>query len=114
MISLSKKKYIKGLTTNPSLMRKAGIKNYVNFAKKVVKNINNKSISLEVFADSELEIEKQALYLSKLGKNVYVKIPMNTKRKYLYKLINKLSNKGIKLNITAIMTKNQIKNLIKI
>ena len=114
MISLSKKKYIKGLTTNPSLMRKAGIKNYVNFAKKVVKNINNKSISLEVFADSELEIEKQALYLSKLGKNVYVKIPiMNTKRKYLYKLINKLSNKGIKLNITAIMTKNQIKNLIK-
>jgi len=114
MIELSKKKYIQGLTTNPSLMRKAGVKNYVNFAKKVLKNIKGKSISLEVFADTEKEIEKQALFLSKLGKNVFVKIPiMNTKKKYLYKLINKLSKNGIKLNITAIMTENQIKNLIK-
>ena len=68
MISLSKKKYIKGLTTNPSLMRKAGIKNYVNFAKKVVKNINNKSISLEVFADSELEIENKRYICRNLEK----------------------------------------------
>ena len=114
MKSLSKKKFIKGLTTNPSLMKKAGVKDYVNFSKKVIKSIKNKSISLEVFADSESEIEKQAIFLSKLGKNVFVKIPiMNTKKKYLYNLIKKLSFKGIKLNITAIMTENQIKKLIK-
>lgn len=114
MINLSKEKYIKGLTTNPSLMKKAGVKDYIGFAKKVLKRIKKKSISLEVFADSENEIEKQAIFLSKLGDNVFVKVPiMNTKKKYLYNLIKKLSYMGIKLNITAIMTESQIKKLIK-
>tara|TARA_B100000886_G_C20375376_1_gene471552 strand:+ start:422 stop:1150 length:729 start_codon:yes stop_codon:yes gene_type:complete len=114
MIKLSKKKFIDGLTTNPSLMRKAGVKDYVNFSKKILKKIKKKSISLEVFADTEIEIEKQALFLSKLGTNVFVKIPiMNTKKKYMYDVIKKLSFLGIKLNITAIMTEKQIKSLLK-
>ena len=96
-------------------MRKAGVKNYISFAKKVVKNINSKkSLSLEVFADDNENIIKQAKILSKLGKNVFVKIPiMNTKGLYLYPVIKELSDIGIKLNITAIMTSKQVKDLIK-
>ena len=114
MLELSKKKYIKGLTTNPSLMRKSGVKNYLKFAKKFLSKVKKKSLSLEVFADDPKEIEKQAIKISKLGKNVFVKIPiMNTKKQYLFKTIKKLSDCGIKLNITAIMTYSQVKTLIK-
>lgn len=115
MIKLSKLNYVKGLTTNPSLMRKAGVKNYLIFSKQILSKIKNKSISLEVFADEEIEIERQARILSSLGKNVYVKIPiMNTKGEYLYNLIKKLAYDNIKLNITAIFTFGQVRKLIKI
>jgi len=114
MIKLSKLRYISGLTTNPTLMRKAGVKDYIGFAKSVLKKIKNKTLSLEVFADDPEAIEKQAIIISKLAKNVYVKIPiMNTKKKYLFNSIKKLSNMGIKLNITAIMNYEQVKDLIK-
>ena len=114
MINLSKLKIIKGLTTNPSLMRKAGIKDYLKFSKQILSKIKTKSISLEIFADDEIEIERQARIISSLGKNVYVKIPiMNTKGKYLFSLIKKLSHEGIKINVTAIFTINQVKQLIK-
>jgi transaldolase len=114
MINLSKLKIIKGLTTNPSLMRKAGIKDYLKFSKEILTKIKSKSISLEIFADDEIEIERQARIISSLGKNVYVKIPiMNTKGKYLFSLIKKLSGEGIKLNVTAIFTIKQVKQLVK-
>lgn len=114
MIKLSKLRYISGLTTNPTLMRKAGVKDYIGFAKSVLKKIKKKTLSLEVFADDPEAIEKQAIIISKLAKNVYVKIPiMNTKKKYLFNSIKKLSNMGIKLNITAIMNYEQVKDLIK-
>ena len=114
MINLCKLKIIKGLTTNPSLMRKAGIKDYLKFSKQILSKIKTKSISLEIFADDEIEIERQARIISSLGKNVYVKIPiMNTKGKYLFSLIKKLSHEGIKINVTAIFTINQVKQLIK-
>lgn len=114
MIRLSKLRYIYGLTTNPSLMRKAGVKDYIGFSKSVLKKIKKKTLSLEVFADDPDTIEKQAIIISKLAKNVYVKIPiMNTKKKYLYNTIKKLSDMGIKLNITAIMSYHQVRDLIK-
>jgi len=114
MINLSRLNYIKGLTTNPTLMRKAGVKSYLGFSKSVLRKVKKKSLSLEVFADDPKTIEKQAITISKLAKNVYVKIPiMNTKKKYLFATIKKLSNLGIKLNITAIMNYKQVKKLIK-
>ena len=114
MIDLSKQKIVKGLTTNPSLMRKAGIKDYLKFSREILSKIKNKSISLEIFADNEKEIERQARIISSLGKNVFVKIPiMNTKGKYLFSLIKKLSYEGIKINVTAIFTLKQVKQLIK-
>ncbi len=114
MVNLSKLKIIRGLTTNPSLMRKAGIKDYLKFSKEILTKIKTKSISLEIFADDEIEIERQARIISALGKNVYVKIPiMNTKGKYLYSLIKKLSEEGIKINVTAIFTIKQVKQLVK-
>jgi transaldolase len=114
MINLSKLNYIKGLTTNPTLMRKAGVKSYLEFSKSVLRIVKKKSLSLEVFADDPKTIEKQAIIISKLAKNVYVKIPiMNTKKKYLFAIIKKLSDLKIKLNITAIMNYKQVKKLIK-
>lgn len=107
-----KKKYIKGITTNPSLMRKSGVKNYKNFSKEVLRIVKTKPVSFEVFADEPHDIEMQANEISKWGKNVFVKIPiMNTKKKYLYETIKKLSYKGIKLNITAVMSSSQVNKL---
>ena len=103
---------VKGLTTNPSLMRKSGVKNYTNFCKKILKKVK-KPISFEIFADEEKEIIRQAKIISKWGKNVYVKIPVvNTKNVSLSNVIKQLSNEKIKLNITAIFTKKQIKQVI--
>ena len=114
MINLSKKSYIKGLTTNPSLMRKNKISNYETFAKKILKNIKQKPISFEVFSDNFQEMKKQAEKINSWGKNVYVKIPVtNTQKKSTGKLIKYLSNKNIKLNITAIMTIKQVKEVLK-
>jgi len=111
---LKKLGYIKGYTTNPSLMRKAGVKNYKTFAKKVIEIVKPKPISFEIFEDTSKKIEEQANKISKWGKNVYVKIPViNTKKNFNSKLIGKLNKNGIKLNVTAIFTINQTKNIIK-
>ncbi len=111
---LKKLGYIKGYTTNPSLMRKAGVKDYKIFAKKVINIIKPKPISFEIFEDSFKKIEKQAKIISKWGKNVYVKIPViNTKKVLNSKLIGNLNKNGIKLNVTAIFTIDQTKNIIK-
>lgn len=114
MIELSKNEMIKGFTTNPSLIRKAGVENYENFCKEVLNKITEKPISFEVFADDLDEMERQADKIANWGSNVFVKIPvMNTKKIYTYDLIKKLSNKDIKLNVTAIFTNEQITNVVK-
>ena len=111
---LSKNKLVKGFTTNPSLMRASGVKNYLNFSKKVLKIVKTKPVSFEIFADDINEIEKQALIISKLGKNVFVKIPIiNTKNESNVDLISKLNKQGIKINVTAIFTLKQTKSLIE-
>ncbi len=112
---LNEKNYIKGFTTNPSLMKKAGIKDYKNFALEILKDIKNKPISFEVFSDDINEMQQQAEEISKWGKNVNVKIPItNTKKQSTIGLIEKLSSKGIICNITAIFTLNQIREVVKI
>ena len=101
---------IDGFTTNPTLMRKAGITDYVTFAKEILDEITDKPVSFEVFADEYKEMEQQALKISKWGENVYVKIPvMNTKMMPSYELIRHLSLEGVKINITAIMTLEQVR-----
>ena len=108
-----KKKIVKGFTTNPSLMRKAGASNYINYIKKILKT-TNKPISFEVFADNENEMISQGLILSKLKKNIYVKIPVvNSKGKFTGKAISFLNNKKIKLNITAVYSANQTLQILK-
>ena len=112
MLDLNKLKHIKGLTTNPSLMKKAGIKNYSVFAKKILKKIKIKPISFEVFSDKHEEMYKQAKIISSWGKNVYVKIPItNSTGKSCHKIIKKLSDEKVNLNITAVFTISQVKIL---
>jgi len=114
MIKLSKVSYIKGLTTNPSLMKKNGIKNYSDFAKKILNRIKKKPISFEVFSDDLNEMKKQGLVINSWGNNVYVKIPItNTKKKSTAGVIKFLTNRGIKVNVTAIMTIKQVKEVLK-
>ncbi len=104
----SKKKIVKGFTTNPSLMRNAGAKNYELYSKEILKICNKKSISFEVFADDYKNILAQALKIKSWGKNVYVKIPVeNSKGIFMGKVINELSKKNIKMNITAVYTHKQ-------
>ena len=115
IIELNENNVVEGFTTNPSLMRKAGIENYESFSKEVLKIIGKKPISFEVFADEFDEMELQAKKISEWGENVYVKIPiMNTKGLNSYELIKKLSSKKIKLNITAILTFEQVDAIYKI
>ena len=103
----NKKKIVKGFTTNPSLMRKAGAKDYKSYSKKILKICNNKPVSLEVFADNYREMKQQALQINTWGKNVYVKVPItNSKGKFMGKVIKELNNQNIKLNITAIYSAN--------
>jgi transaldolase len=110
----NKKNIVKGFTTNPSLMRKAGAKDYKFYSKKILKICNKKPISLEVFADEYAEMKKQALQINTWGKNVYVKIPVvNSKGKFTGKIIKELNNKNIKLNITAIYSSSQTKKILK-
>jgi transaldolase len=113
MIKLSKNPSIAGLTTNPTLMKKAGIKNYKDFSLDILSEIKNLPLSLEVFSDDLYEMEKQALEISSWGNNVYVKIPItNTKGESTYNIIKNLSNKGVKINVTAIMTIEQVEHII--
>jgi transaldolase len=110
----NKKKIVKGFTTNPSLMRKAGAKDYKSYAKKILKVCPNKPVSLEVFADDYINMKKQALKINKWGKNVYVKIPItNSKGFFMGKVIKQLNNQNIKLNITAVYSANQTKKILK-
>ena len=107
--------YIKGFTTNPSLMRKSGVKSYKEFATKALKIIKDKPISFEVFSDEIDGMEKQANEISSWGKNIYVKIPItNSKGEKTFKLVRKLSEKAIKCNITAILTLDQVKEIYEI
>ena len=110
----NKKKIVNGFTTNPSLMRKAGAKNYLDYCKKILKICKNKPISFEVFADDFNNMKHQAYKLNSLGKNVYVKIPVvNSKGLFSGKVIKILSKKGVKLNITAVYTVNQVRKILK-
>ncbi len=111
----TKKKIVKGITTNPSLIRKAGAKNYLKYCRSILKVSRNKPVSFEVFADNYNEMKKQALIIDKLGKNVYVKIPVcNSKGIFSGKIINFLSNKRVKLNITAVYTAKQTKKILNV
>ena len=111
----NKKKIVKGFTTNPSLMRKAGAKDYKSYSKKILKICNNKPVSLEVFADNYEEMKKQALSINTWGKNVYVKIPViNSKGVFMGKIIKELNNQNIKLNITAVYNAKQTQKILKI
>jgi len=105
---------VSGFTTNPSLMRLSGAKNYKNYSLKLLKICKNKPISLEVFGDTYDQMLRQAMIINSWGKNVYVKIPVvNSKGLFSGKVIKILSQKNIKLNITAVYTVNQVKKIIK-
>ena len=108
-------KLVKGFTTNPSLMRKAGAKNYEKYSKDIIKVIKNKPVSLEVLADNNELMFDQAKKINSWGKNVFVKIPItNSKGKFTGDVIRKLSNEGINMNITAVYTANQTKKILKL
>ena len=110
----SKKKIVKGFTTNPSLMRKAGAKNYELYSREILKVCNNKPVSFEVFADDYKNILKQAMKIKSWGRNVYVKIPVeNSKGKFMGKVINELSKNNIKMNITAVYTYDQTARILR-
>ena len=110
----NKKKVVKGFTTNPSLMRKAGAKDYEFYSKKILKECSNKPISFEVFADDQDSMIKQGIKISNWGKNIYVKVPVvNSKNHFTGKVIQNLNNKNIKLNITAVYTAKQTKKILK-
>ena len=109
-----KKKIVQGFTTNPSLMRKAGAENYQLYSKKILNICKKKPVSLEVFADDLKSMIKQGLSINSWGKNVFVKVPIvNTKNKFTGKVIKKLNNQNIKLNITAVYTAEQTKKILK-
>ncbi len=109
----NKKKIVKGFTTNPSLIRKAGAKNYKEYCKKILKICKNKPISFEVFGDTNSTMIDQALKINTWGKNVYVKIPIvNSKGIFSGKIIRELNKKKIKLNITAVYSSHQTKKIL--
>jgi transaldolase len=111
---IAKKPLVKGFTTNPSLMRLAGAKNYEKYAKQILQICNNKPISFEVFADTASEMIEQGLKINTWGKNVYVKIPVtNSKGKFSGEAIRYLSHKNVKLNITAVYTSTQTKKILR-
>ena len=111
----TKKKIVKGFTTNPSLIRKAGAKDYLNYCKKIKKICKNKPVSLEVFGDNYNQMKKQGLIINDLGKNIYVKIPVcNSKGVFSGKIIKHLSNNKVNLNITAVYTSDQTKKILKV
>ena len=114
MLELARLPFIRGFTTNPTLMRKAGVSDYVGFAKEVLAEIKDKPISFEVFSDDLGEMEHQARIINSWAENVYVKIPItNTKRESSFELVKKLSHEGVKLNITAILTIPQVEHIVQ-
>ena len=113
MLEMYNKPFIKGLTTNPTLMKKAGITDYESFSRDILQTINDKSLSLEVFSDEIDEMRRQALEIATWADNVFVKIPVsNSKNVSTTNLIKELSDSGVKLNVTAILTNNQVQNVV--
>jgi transaldolase len=109
MLELYRQPYIKGFTTNPTLMRKAGVTGYERFALEILQHIPDRPISFEVFADDETEMERQARKIARWARNVYVKIPVtNTRREPMYDLIRRLSADGIQVNATAVLALDQV------
>jgi len=109
MLAMYREPHIKGFTTNPTLMRKAGLTDYRAFAREVVAAIPDRPISFEVFSDEFADMERQAREIATWGEHVYVKIPVtNTRREPAYDLVNRLSHAGVKLNVTALMTLEQV------
>ena len=114
MVELSRKPYISGFTTNPTLMHKAGIRDYKAFAKSVVAAIPDRHISFEVFSDEFAEMERQAREIATWGEHVYVKIPVtNTRREPAAELIERLSHAGVRVNVTAVMTLEQVREVTR-
>ena len=113
MLEMYAKPFVKGLTTNPTLMKKAGITDYRAFCKDILTTIKDKPLSFEVFSDDFSEIEGQALEIASWGENVYVKIPVtNTKQETCYALVKKLAEQKVKLNVTALMTLEQVRDVV--
>jgi transaldolase len=111
MLELYRRPYIKGFTTNPTLMRKAGVKDYQEFALDILRHITDRPISFEVFAEDEKLMERQARHIAKWGKNVFVKIPItNTRGESMLKLARRLSSEGIQVNVTALLTLDQVRS----
>jgi|TARA_B100001094_G_scaffold14576_1_gene12639 transaldolase len=111
----NKKSIVRGFTTNPSLMRKAGAKDYKSYSKQILKICKNKPISLEVFADDHQSMVDQGVKINTWGRNVYVKVPVvNSKNKFSGLVIKKLNSKNIKLNITAVYTARQTEKILKL
>jgi transaldolase len=111
----NKKNIVKGFTTNPSLMRKAGAKNYELYSKNILKICYKKPVSLEVFADEYSGMKKQAAQINSWGKNVYVKIPVvNSKGKFMGRIIKELNSQNVKLNITAVYSAKQAEKILKL
>jgi len=109
------KKIVKGFTTNPSLMRKAGAKDYKSYSKKILKICTKKPISFEVFADDQKSMIDQGKKINSWGKNIYVKVPVvNSKNKFMGGVIKELNNQNIKLNITAVYSSKQTKKILKV
>jgi transaldolase len=103
---------IKGFTTNPTLMRQAGVKDYESFAREILAEVKDRPFSLEVFSDEFPEMERQAMKLAALGDNVYVKIPVtNTRRGSSAPLIRRLASRGVKVNATALLTLDQVREI---
>jgi transaldolase len=113
MLEMYAKPYVKGLTTNPTLMKKAGITDYRAFCKDILTHIKDKPLSFEVFSDDFAEMERQAMEIASWGSNVYVKIPVtNTQQETCYALVKKLGVKQVKMNVTAIMTLTQVRDVV--
>lgn len=113
MIEEYNKGFVKGFTTNPSLMKKAGVKNYREFSKNVLSNIKDMPISFEVFADEKEKMIKEAKEISTWGKNVYIKIPVvDTKGRFTGEVIKEIANQDIKVNVTAVFTINQVEEIL--
>jgi transaldolase len=115
MLEMAEKSWVQGLTTNPTLMRKVGILDYKAFAKDILGLICEKPISFEVFSDEFTEMERQAMEIASWGENVYVKVPItNTRKEPIYPLIQKLVARKVKLNVTALMTLEQVKHTVEV
>ena len=114
LLALAEQPYIRGFTTNPTLMRKAGVVDYERFAREVLEQITDRPISLEVFSDDVAEMRAQALEIASWGSNVYVKIPVtNTRGEWTDALVRELTGEGVQLNVTALMTVDQVDRVAK-